>query len=140
MYIRIIFHDNDFGDPVRTGLLKLWEWVDLNNTHLLSNKEKDLYKIFQQLHERGVLKTLLDRTIFLEYLHSESEFVTRGLYRDTPTDYSDIKQIDADEIKKPITDYLNMKISFHKTNIFSKKWQNGEHAWLNLENGEVGIF
>ena len=82
--------------------------------------------------------SLIERLYILEYLSGEVEFITRGLYW-TSTKWEE-QGIKNSSVVHHENTYLSFDLSFHKTDKFTKKWQNGEHAWLNLKTGEAKTF
>lgn len=143
-YLHIKFGDNDFGGCVESALKRLWGWVHENNAHCISTEKNDRYfsnlslaEMFVRLNRAGSLKPLISRMIDLEYMASNVEFETRGLYW---------KRVEWKEkgnlspMESLTSRYLSFDISFHKNKTFTKKWQNGEHAFLNLKTGEAKTF
>lgn len=154
-YIEVIFHDNDFGQPVKAALVRLWGYISENNGHLVPS----LIPLFVSLHRVGALADLFERLYVLEYLAGDVEFKTRGLYwdhcskplarylktRDKKKAYRPTSNFREARIKDPgkvryENTYLKFKFHFRQSDKFTKKWQNGEHAYLNMETGEVGVF
>lgn len=141
-FLEVTYGDNDFGFPVTKALERLWEYVNGNNH---SAGIKDSYfsglstvQIFYKLYKAKALETLIERLFVLEYLAFNVEHKTRGLYR---------AKVDWDKciIKNPSkidyeNTYLSFDLKFRKSDNFKLKDQNGEHAYLNLENGEVETF
>lgn len=136
-YLRIDFHDNDFGLCVRLALERLWK--DLNeNNHGGDTpfSDRTIPQMFELLHKIGILLPLVMKAIDCENNWSNIEFTTRGLY------WEKVKWVKkgVKEELESVKGYLNIDISFYKTKRFTKKWNNGESVWLDLENGEAGSF
>lgn len=137
MYVKVEFHDNDFGNPVRNGLDRLWNYVYENNSHAF----QDTFTIldaFKWLHKEGHLKRLLDMLVDIEYIACNVEFCTRGLYHTNPQ----IREQDIPESTESITkSYLTLDISIIEDNEYdANKWENGEVAYLNIETGDITLL
>ena len=137
-FLQVKFGDNDFGFPMEAALARLWGWVHKNNGHLVRVVPRSIPQMFVELHKSGVLTTLVDRLFVLETLCSDIENATRGLYWET-VDW-DTKTIIGSLNAKQYESYLSCDLSFHADKSFASEWQNGEHAWLDLNNGEVETF
>lgn len=145
-YLEVVFGDNDFGWPVRDALMRLWGYINENNGHIVVS----VPEIFQKLHKAGSLHSLFERLYMLEYLALEVEFQTRGLYYNqdkmrTKGGYRPRVMWKNHRIENSSTieftnNYLDFEFRFHANNKFIEKGQNGEHAWLDLNNGESDNF
>ena len=146
MFLEVKFHDNDFGRAMTSSLERLWKWVVSNNGHMTPrSKYLTISEIFLKLHEKEALEHIFKRMFVLESMLSNIEFETRGLYHkeDSYPFWKEGKKIDSDkmiETLKHYYGYMNIKIEFHNDKEFAKEWQNGEHAWLNIDTGEVETF
>ena len=136
-YLEVIFGDNDYGRPVADGLRRLWVYVHQNNAHL---SKEPLSKMFTFLHAKGFLAPLLSRLVDAEYLAGKVEFATRGVYS-RKEKFVDDGHFDIPTAMESITSrYLTLELRFRRNKTFANKWQNGEHAWLDLETGKVETF
>lgn len=131
MFLNISFGDNDFGFPMHDALRRLWNYIHENNAHLL--KKEALADLFKKLHKCGALLTMVERLFLLEIECQQVEFRTRGLYNTTKWQEHKVTVPTKLAIHKQ---YFNLRITLLKDK--PKKWKNGEHAWVNLETGEVG--
>ena len=143
MFLRVRFGDNDFGNPVTYALRRIWQDVDENNGHLLGldGHPKSLSQIFEGLYKSGTLQLMVELAIDCEYNYGNVEFATRGLYYkevDWDRHREEIKKVK--QLRSITTEYLNVHLSLRNTKAFSKAWQNGEEAILNLETGEVSTY
>ena len=129
MFLRIEFGDNDYSLIMTTALKRLWGYVNKNNGHI--TYVRTLTEMFVQLHESGSLENMIQQLFELEYLCSEVEHATRGLYFDN-----------VDWSKKCFSDYkgyyLECNTTLHESNTFTD--ENGECAWLNLKTGECESY
>ena len=141
-YLRVDFGDNDFGLIVESALTRLWKFVRENNSDLhLKHTGEGKYsfpELFKELHKANYLLKLIYKGLDCEYNWYQIEYVTRGLYRDIEL-YDDQKNA-LDSGLEVISNYLNCNISFHPNNKFTKKWNNGESACLNLLTGKCKTF
>lgn len=138
-YIDVKFGDNDFGLAMELALKRLWVYVNKNNGHIVGSFTKTtIPQMFESLHHAGVLEPMVKRLFVLEHLCGDVEFLTRGLYWEK-VKWGE-KKIDKQLGFKSLDDYLSCDVSFHSNKKFMRKWQNGEHAWLNLNNGSADTF
>lgn len=139
-YMKVCFHDNDFGGYVSDAVKRLWGWIHESNAHCLNAfgegdstfSDRTLTDIFHELNKAGSLAPMIERLIDAEYIAGDVEFNTRGLYW-TKVDWEDAKKLP--ENLRGCTDYLHVDITFRKTP--DRKWRNGEIIMLNTETGEV---
>lgn len=138
IFIEVAFGDNDFGFPIVAALKRLWGYVHKNNAHLVESNSRTVPQMFYELHKHSALETMIKRLFVLETLCGSVEFKTRGLaYK--KVDWKE-KIIKGPHGFKGHDNYLGCAVKFHKTKKFTHKWQNGEHAWLDLETGESDTF
>jgi hypothetical protein len=147
MYLVVKFFDNDFGYPMLGALTRLWEYIHTNNAHLTGPDRPrsahrsglTLTQLYQSLHECGALESLILRLFVLERLCQDVEHKTRGL---TWADVDWAEHV----VKEPshLTDdtYLSVEVDIYGEyeTIPDIEWANGECAFLNLDDGTIGIF
>jgi len=115
-----------------SALQRIWAYMNKNNGHL--QDIRSLSAMFFELHKAGILHGLIQKAFELEYEYGHIEFATRGLYWEK-VDWKDKK---LGHITTTFHD--NFKIVFHNDADFTKKNQNGEHVFLNMQTGECGVF
>jgi len=137
-YLEVIFGDNDFGSIVRDALAYLWGVLAQNS----DSSGVSEVQLVLRLHEAGVLLPVIRRLCFLVDQLAGVERGLRGCYspsfefRGCCSASGDLFAIvDADGIKG-----LEFELKFHRGFGFARKWANGEHAWLDLDTGEVETF
>lgn len=135
-YLSVSFGDNDFGGIVITALKRIWQWVQTNNAHCVGSAHpRTVPQMFRKLHTAKALITMIERMCDVEHMASDVEFATRGLYW---------KKVEWSE--KCITskfaqlNYLSFGLKFYRDKTFTKKWKNGEVAWLDFETGDAETF
>lgn len=138
-YLEIKFHDNDFCNPMRNALERLWKWVQINNCQ--HDTVRTIPDMFMELHNHGILSEMFHRLWVLETLSNSVEFATRGLHYEKIYWGSSAKfeKSLADELKF-YENYLRADIEFHENGDFMTKWYNAEHGALDLWTGETYIF
>ncbi len=134
-FLDVSFGDNDFGGCMVSALSRLWDYVNENNGHLTVVAGRSVPAMFCQLHAHGKLEPMIHRLWALEYLCSHVESATRGLYWEQ-VDWEN-KNITDDGVAD---DYLQCSVKLRFADTFRSKWQNGEHAWLDLRNGDSETF
>lgn len=139
-FVRVEFHDNDFGNPVSQALARMWNNIHENNSHLLPPSK--LAITYQDMIESGLFLAALNRAVDAEYHYGPTEGVTRSLYLATSEEYRQIKMKNVTKPFRSITgDYLNITVSIHDNLDFVPvDGDNGESAWLNVTNGTVHIY
>ena len=142
-YLEIQFHDNDFASDIMSSLQKLWKII------VQDYKDHEHYKIrrkpidsFLYLHKVGLLNTMIEKLVVLSAMSHDVGWAALGIYN---KDHDVI--IDRKKIESVITQaehfekyFKGMGIVFHDDLEFSKTWENAEHAWLDIETGDVGCF
>lgn len=136
-YLEIEGHDNDFGFSLESALRRIWGWLNESNGHLCDVARRSLPVMFEELHNADALESLIQRAWVLEAMILDVEFNLRGLYLETVRWKE--KAITT-PIKDNLSDYLTFGIAFHPSPTFRDVWKNGEHAWLDLKNGDAGTF
>lgn len=139
-FLEIAGHDNDFTQPCEEALKQLWEWMNENNGWVKdSNGNHQLVKYFKLMHKEGNLKPAIKKLWILRTIAYRVENLTRCLYM-APKTWSSHDEKPGPEEYIFLEDYLDFKIYFRQRDKFIAKDKNGEHAWLDLETGEVGSF
>ncbi len=145
-YLEIIYGDNDFGLLVENALRRLYKWVYDSNAHCIAQRKQDKHfsnrsipQMFRELHRHGILKQMIVQLIDSENIAMDVEFATRGLYWKT-MDWSRHKIKNKMTYKSLCNDCLSLTLRFHIKDTFRQKWQNGEHAYLDLKTGECDTF
>ncbi len=139
-YLEVTFGDNDFGWTVRDAMKRLWGYIHQNNAHHLEGTKRTISRLFKDLHDKGLLIPMLARLVDCEDAAQNVEFTTRGIH-----DMDDWPEsIDSHKVPEStgsITGYyLHLEIKFRNNRNFTKKCQNGEHAWLDLSTGDADTF
>lgn len=136
MFLEVKFHDNDFGGSLIDALERLWKMIHVNNDGF--TVPPFISDIFIKLDQAGALKTMIERLWVLEHLANDVEYATRGLY-DEQTNWEDSK-IEGPFNDTFYSDYLSCELEFHDTKEFADKWENSEHACLDLSTGKAMTF
>ena len=138
-YLKVEFHDTDFGSVVQEAVERVSSNIHENNAHCLATDPKDKHfssrtiaDIFIALHKVGALQTMLERAVdAIDHL-SDVEYATRGLYW---------KSVDwkGKIVSKKFTGltkrYLNLTLAFKEK--LSDEWEYGEVVWLDMDTGAV---
>lgn len=141
MYLVAKFYDNDFGTPMLGALTRLWEYIYANNSGYADRPNcLTVEQVFQKLHECEALQPMLLRLFVLENLCQVVEGKTRGLFRWAKWTEEEVK-IDKPSHLQPDT-YLQCDVAIYGQYkvIPDLEWANSENAFMNLEDGMVGIF
>lgn len=140
MYLAVKFYDNDFGRPMMEALNRLWGYIDTNNMIYNQPQYLTVTQVFSKLLECGALHPMLLRLFVLETLCREVESKTRGIHIWGEWTAEEV-MIDKPSHLEPDT-YLRCDIAIYGQyeSIPDIEWANSESAFLNLENGQVGIF
>jgi hypothetical protein len=133
-YLEVKFGDNDFGNEVAEALKKLWYFVKYNHCDNYSHEKQKVADCFVLLDKQEVLHKLLTQLIDAERIITNVEVATRFIHH---------AEILADQIKpftSLTTEYLKIKLAFHKDKKFAEEWNNSESAYLVLRTGKVRLF
>lgn len=136
-YLDVRFYDNDFGGYVVDALQTLWRWIHASNAQC-EISGRSLEDIFVLLNEHDALLPLLSKLIDAEYYTSDVEFATRGLYW-KEVDWASKGKVTS-AFQPLIGRLLSIKVYIRKSGRFTKRWQNGEAAYLNLQTGKSATF
>jgi hypothetical protein len=140
MFLELKFHDNDFGYRFLDTLSSIWNKINGSKSY---DDHRSNTEVFKFLHDKGVLQPMIVHLSaiksFENYLLwsaegmniSEKYFKEPEWLHEVPKHYS---------IEFFLNYFKDMEIIFHEKAEFTLKDQNGEHCWLNMEYGEVGIF
>ena len=131
-YLVVRFYDNDFGPPMLEALERLWTWIFVNDSDLITPQ------VYRKLFDCGALQSMVLRLFVLEKLCREVEVKIHDLHRTTDWGQMII------ENPSHLTDdtYLKCEVSLHETQDTIKDlgWANSECAFLEIDTGLVGIF
>ena len=133
-FLDVDFGDNDFGFCMEAALKRLWGYVNDNNGHMAAHTGLSVPDLFCRLHKHSKLEPLIDRLYVLEYLCCDVEYATRGL--DRMAEWN--KHLPTKEVKDD--EYLRCHVMMRHNDTFRRKWQNGEHAYLELQTGKCETF
>lgn len=150
-YIIIDYHDNDFGWPVLNAVRRYYDYVVTNNcdvmkpnpsTYVFNTHPRMAADLFSKLHAYGVLQYHLRKMIASEYIASNIECSTRGIFTYNTHIREEESSPDTrwlDDVRK-IYDYLKLSIMFaDNVDQLDDVFLNGECCILDLYSGAVWI-
>lgn len=140
-YLEVEFGDNDYGLPVEHALQRLWADMHRNNAHLLPEGQT-MADQFRKLQKHKRLLPLVSFLVDVEDLASHAEYATRGVdhYERFPPEDDSNSKMPEPPYESVTNSYLGLTLRFRTTKAFAKKWQNSEHAYLDLVTGDAQTF
>ncbi len=140
MYLAVKFYDNDFGCPMLAALERLWGYIKDNNAVYARQNGLTKTEVFVKLLECGALQPMLLRLFILESLCRDVESKTRGLHHWAKWTEADVKIANPSHLSPDTYLRCDVEIYGQFEIIPDIEWANSECAFLNLEDGQVGVF
>lgn len=128
-FLSVEFHDNDFYYAFTEGLEEIWRYLDRWNS-----TDKTVRELIIETNKDD-LKDIIHRFIVFQDL-TFSTLKAVGINRGGFANGS--LELPFNENEERMIRYLgSFDIHFHDDNEFTKKWENGEHFYLNLHTGKA---
>lgn len=140
MFLEFKFHDNDFGNDAKEALDKLWQLVSGDISAHSHSANRTASEVFVYLHGTGLLKQMIKKLMVLSATAHDIEWATRGLHKKGAAFFHDKIDPVSKDVARFEKYFDDIEIELHKTKKFSGEWMNSEHAWLDLDTGDIGLF
>lgn len=140
MFLEIKFHDNDFGTDIMEAIRKIYNYIHSDIFHHSCDNKRTVTEAFLHLHEQGLLIQMIKKQVTALALCHDVEWCTRGVYnKEYDTMHNKIKPL-TEEVDRLQKYFDGMELEFHEDGEFTLNWQNYEHAYIDLEHGNSGVF
>lgn len=139
VFLEIKFHDNDFGTDIIEAIRKIYGYIHSDIFHHSRDNTRTVTEAFLHLHEQGLLIQMIKKQVTALALWHDVEWCIRGIYNKEYKAMHKIKPL-TEEVDHLQNYFGDMELEFHENGEFTLNWKNYEHTYIDLENGNSGVF